>query len=186
MTLFKEFQSALKGLWSLAVGLKVTGREFARPQLTVHYPRKVVDNIVTYRGHIELVGKPKEPAVPKCITCMMCATVCPSGCISIKKFPPPKVAPAAEGEEAKPKAKPVKTPKAFNLNYNTCSLCGLCVQNCPVDSLRFSTDVYLAGVSRADFEYDLMARLAAQAEAVAKAKAPAEATAGAKPGEGGE
>jgi len=52
--------------------------------------------------------------------------------------------------------------------------------------LRFSTDVYLAGVSRADFEYDLMARLTAQAEAVAKAKAPAEATAGAKPGEGGE
>ncbi len=182
MTLFKEVQSALKGLWSLAVGLKVTGLEFARPQLTVHYPRKVVDNLVPYRGHIELVGKPKAPAVPKCITCMMCATVCPSGCITIKKFPPPKTSPAAEGEEPKPKAKPVKTPKAFNLNYNTCSLCGLCVQNCPVDSLRFSTDVYLAGYARADFEYDLMARLVAQAEAASKTKAEADAA----PDEGGE
>ena len=40
-----------------------------------------------------------------------------------------------------------------------CSLCGLCVQTCPVSSLAFSKDVYLAGGSRKDFEFDLLKRL---------------------------
>lgn len=158
--MFKDISEALRGLWSLVVGLKITGKEFVKPQVTVHYPRAVVDNLATFRGHIELVGTDKEPATPKCITCMMCSTVCPSGCIALSKFPTPKV------EEGAPKPKPIKTPKDFTLNYNTCSLCGLCVQNCPVDSLRFSTDVYLAGTTREEFEYDLMARLRAQAAAM--------------------
>ena len=75
MSLYREFGDALKGVWSLLVGLRVTGSEFAKKQVTVHYPRQVVDNISTFRGHIELVGKPKDPAVPKCISCMMCQSV---------------------------------------------------------------------------------------------------------------
>ena len=57
----------------------------------------------------------------------------------------------------------MKTPKGFILDYNYCSLCGLCVQSCPVDSLRFSTEVYIADPSKKTFVYDLMARLKAQA-----------------------
>jgi len=194
MSVLTEFKEALKGLKSLFVGLRITGREFVKPQVTVHYPRKVVDNIVTFRGHIELVGG-KDPAVPKCITCMMCQSVCPSSCIKIVKHPPPKKeAPAEKPSEAlasglepktKPappsKEKPVKTPKAFFLDYNYCSLCGLCVQSCPVDSLRFSTDVYLAGPSRKTFVYDLMARLKAQAEAEPKPEPKAKPTPEPKP-----
>jgi NADH-quinone oxidoreductase subunit I len=37
------------------------------------------------------------------------------------------------------------------------------VEVCPVKSIRFSTDVYLAGYERNDFEYDLLARLREQA-----------------------
>ncbi len=181
MGVIKEFAEALKGLKSLLVGLGITGKEFAKPGVTVHYPRKVVksEDLVTFRGHIELVGSKKDPATPPCITCMMCMSVCPSGCIKIIKHPPPKKDPEAEktappeayasGLEPKTKApppekqKPVKTPKGFILDYNYCSLCGLCVQSCPVDSLRFSTEVYIADPSKKTFVYDLVARLKAQA-----------------------
>jgi NADH-quinone oxidoreductase subunit I len=58
----------------------------------------------------------------------------------------------------------------FSLNYNLCSLCGLCVQSCPVSSLTFSQDVYLAGGSRKDFEFDLLLRLKNRAKSSAKLK----------------
>ena len=37
MSLYREFGDALKGVWSLLVGLRVTGAEFAKKQVTVHY-----------------------------------------------------------------------------------------------------------------------------------------------------
>ena len=149
-------------LFSLIVGLWVTGYNFLRPLKTVYYPRQTVspEALLPYRGHIQLVGKPKNPAEPKCVACMMCAKVCPSGCIKVTK------AKAAEGDDKAP-----KLPGTFTLNYNLCSLCGLCVQNCPAKSLEHSNDVYLAGFSRKDFEYDLMQRLKDQA--AKKASAPA-------------
>lgn len=191
MTLFSALQEAAGGIKSLLTGLGITGKVFTQPQVTVHYPRARADNLGTYRGHIELVGSPKDPATPRCISCMLCSSVCPSGCISIKKHPKPP-APKAEAvpdhgkglsvpaaKAPPPKAKVVKTPKAFSLDYSLCSLCGLCVQNCPVSSLRFSTHVYFAAGGREAFKMDLMARLAGQAERLgdgaAQVKAPANA-----------
>jgi NADH-quinone oxidoreductase subunit I len=63
------------------------------------------------------------------------------------------------GEDGTPqKPKKAKYPSLVKLDYNYCSLCGQCVENCPTKALRFSTDVYLAGFSRKDFEYDLIER----------------------------
>jgi len=178
MSALHDIVKKVASMWSLLVGLKITTRNFFQHKVTLHYPRQWVDDLGTFRGHIELVGQPKDPAKPRCITCMLCVAVCPSQCIAITKAktPPaePKAAakklPAHEGgplvppEKAPPpKAKPIKTPAAFKLNYNTCSLCGLCVQNCPVSSLRFSTNAYAAGFSREEFEFDLMERLRQQA-----------------------
>ncbi|NJB67686.1 NADH-quinone oxidoreductase subunit I [Desulfobaculum xiamenense] len=171
----KAVSDTVKGLWSLVVGLKVTGKNYVSPQLTIHYPRKTVDNIETYHGHIELVGKPKEPAVPRCICCMLCVTSCPSGCITVVKQKEPKEPARASADapkemlgevgekKAPPMAKPAKTPSRWKLNYNLCSLCGTCVEVCPVKSIRFSNDVYIAGYSQDDFVYDLLARLREQA-----------------------
>ena len=49
-----RFLKTLKSLWSLVVGLKITGVELWKPWLTVHYPRQEVDNVASFRGHIEL------------------------------------------------------------------------------------------------------------------------------------
>lgn len=166
----KKFQDTIMGLWSLLVGLKVTAYNFTRPEVTVHYPRKTVPSLEGYRGHIELVPSQENPLQSKCIACMTCVRTCPTSCISLTSVKAEKKeGEAKEGSGGdtgdKPKAK--KAPPqltSFTLNFNYCSLCGLCVQSCPTNALRFSTDVYLAGFSRDEFIFDLLARLQSQTE----------------------
>jgi NADH-quinone oxidoreductase subunit I len=167
----KRIQDQLLRLWSLIVGLRVTGRFFVSPQITVHYPRKTVDTISTFHGPIELVPNPKDPTKPKCIVCMQCASACPSNCFTLVMKPAPKPTPEeleaqkeaeARGEKAAKKAPP-KEPATFIYDFTLCSLCGTCVEACPVGSLRFSNDSYLAAPDRKAFVYDLLARLAEQA-----------------------
>ncbi|MGM0538584.1 MAG: 4Fe-4S dicluster domain-containing protein [Thermodesulfobacteriota bacterium] len=165
----KKFNDTIMGLWSLLVGLKVTAFNFTRPQVTVHYPRQTVPSLEGYRGHIELIPQDDDPLKPKCIACNTCVRMCPSCCISLTAIKPQKKAAedketsgAESGEKPKPKkAKPEL--ESFVLDYNYCSLCGQCVQNCPVDALRYTSDVYLAGFSRQEFVFDLLARLHDQA-----------------------
>jgi len=163
-------RNKLSRLWSLVVGLKVTGKYFVSPQITVHYPRRTVENLSTFHGPIELVPAPKDPAKPKCIACLQCVTACPSSCLAVVPKPAPKPTPEelqaqkeaeAKGEKVK-KAAP-KEPGKFTYDFTLCSLCGTCVETCPVDSLRFSNDAYLASTDKKDFFYDLLARLADQA-----------------------
>lgn len=170
-----------KGIWSLIVGLLITGKYFLSPEKTVHYPRKVVakENTDSFRGPIELVGTAKDPATPKCISCMMCVQACPSGCISIKKQPAPKMTPeqqqefdaaVARGENPKKPTAP-KNPGEWTYDYTYCSLCACCVEACPVNSIRFSHEIYLAGTRREDFKLDLLARLQRTAKKEAEEKA---------------
>ena len=90
------------GLWSLIVGLKVTGTYFFRPQVTVHYPRQVVENLATFRGPIELVENPDDPGRPRCIACMTCASICPHGCITVERIKLPKASKGTVSEDEGP------------------------------------------------------------------------------------
>lgn len=173
--------------WSLMVGLKITGKYFCKPLITVHYPRQVIDdeNLNTYGGHVELIGKPKDPAMPKCISCMMCVTNCPSKCLKVVKQKAPKPTPEQEaamaaakeaGEKVK-KPKAPKNPAKFTYDYTLCSLCGTCIDNCPAKSLRFSNNVYWVATSRKDMNIDLLARLKEQASELSVAAPKTEAVA---------
>lgn len=179
-------QKTLKGLWSLIVGLKVTGKEFCRPWITVHYPRQEVTNLDSYRGHIDLVPTSDDPRKPLCIVCRRCEEICPSGCIRIEGHMPGEetgqvrqlllisgvpLPGSGAREPVNAAEKTLRVLDGFALNYNLCSLCGLCVQTCPVSSLTFSQDVYLAGASRKDFELDLLQRLKDRAGAAKRKKA---------------
>ena len=164
----------VKGLLSLIFGLSVTGEFFVRRKITVHYPRQVVPKEASesFRGPIELVGSAKDPAIPRCISCMMCVTACPSGCIKVAKNKPPKLTPEQEAEFAAAEAKgeSVKRPAApkypavYEYDFTYCSLCGCCMEACPVDAIRFSNELYLAGICRDDFKYDLISRLERKAK----------------------
>lgn len=173
MSAFKQILDDVSSLWSLIVGLKITGRFSVDKQVTVHYPRETVpdEDLVKYRGHIELVGKPKSPAKPKCIACMMCVTACPSKCITVVKAKAPKpseeelkaMKEAEERGEKVQKPKAPKEPAKFICDYSLCSLCGSCVENCPVGSLRYSENVYFATTDPKAFKLDLLERLKRQA-----------------------
>lgn len=188
MGAIRKIWDDVTSLWSLIVGLKVTGKNFADKQITLHYPRETVSEyqLEGFRGPLELIGKPKNPAKPKCIACMMCVTACPSKCITVikAKAPKPTEAEVQAMKEAEERGEKVKKPKApkepakFLYDFSLCSLCGSCVENCPVNSLRYSSNVYFTSTDRKDFKMDLLARLENQAEAVRSAEpaAPVETT----------
>jgi NADH-quinone oxidoreductase subunit I len=174
-------RNKLARLWSLVVGLRVTGKYFVSPQITVHYPRRTVENLSTFHGPIELAPNPKDPAKPKCIACLQCPSACPSNCLTVMPKLAAKPTPEelqaqkeaeAKGEKVKKTAR--KEPEKFTYNFTLCSLCGICVETCPVGSLRFSNDAYLASADKRDFVFDLLARLAKQAGAAANASSSKE------------
>ena len=169
----KHVIQPIKDCWSLFVGLGITGKYFSKPLITVHYPRETVedDNISTWGGHVELIGKAKDPATPTCISCMMCVMNCPSNCLKVVKQKPPKPTPEEEAamKAAKEAGEKVKKPKApknplkFTYDFTLCSLCGTCIDNCPANSLKFSNNVYWVATSREEMNIDLLARLKDQA-----------------------
>lgn len=186
MSIIKEhIIQPIKDCWSLIVGLKITGKYFCKPLITVHYPREVIDdeNLSTYGGHIELVGKPKDPAMPKCISCMMCVTNCPSKCLKLVKQKAPKPTPeqeaamaaAKEAGEKVVKPKAPKNPAKFTYDYTLCSLCATCIDNCPTKALKFSNNIYWVATSRKEMNIDLLARLKEQATELSGAAPKTEA-----------
>lgn len=137
------FRDIFGGLWSLVVGLAITFKEFFSPNVTVQYPYETLRVPDRFRGHIQLIAD--EEGNPNCIVCMMCQRACPSGCISV----------AGRKEEGQKK----KVLTRYNLDFTTCSLCGLCVESCNFNALEFSDEYRLASTRKEDYTIDLMKRL---------------------------
>lgn len=162
----------LRDLWSLIKGLHITGDTLFRRTVTVHYPRREVTNLETFRGPIELVPRPQDPLKPKCIACLLCMQICPSQCITVVRMKAPQPTPeellpaAGAGDERVKKPAAPREPEQYFYDYSLCSLCGLCFEVCPVGSIRFSSDVYLFSRRRAELRMDLLAKLRKQAGAV--------------------
>lgn len=161
--MIKAIADNIKGLYSLLVGLRITGTyglgpfvialkrlkpEDGYPLLTNHYPFETLpdEELVTFRGPVELIADQKNPALSKCISCMMCVRSCPSNCLTVVK-----------GDEG-------KAPRIWTSDFTLCSLCGTCVEVCPANALRFSHDIYWAAEKREDMVNDLLAKLQRKAE----------------------
>ncbi|MHC1764952.1 MAG: NADH-quinone oxidoreductase subunit I [Verrucomicrobiia bacterium] len=130
---------ALQELWSgfksLLVGMRITLEQFFKPQVTVHYPHQTLPMPKRYRGHVVLVRDESGKAL--CVACKSCEKACPSHCIVVEGI-------KKEGEKK-------KSVTDFKLNFTTCSLCGSCVEVCPVDALQFSREYNLASTSKEAF-----------------------------------
>lgn len=148
----KEFvKETLTGFWSLLAGLGVTIRYFVKPIVTVQYPRQKLTLSPRYRGHTEFVID-EETGTHRCNACENCARTCPSQLITVTG--------------AKVPGTKKKRAVTYTIDYSLCSLCGLCVEVCPTNALKFSEEYRLAGYRRQDFVIDLIARLQAQQRAL--------------------
>ena len=159
--IFSKIKDVLKGLKSLATGLGITGRAFCAKKVTVIYPQEEVDNLSTFRGMVELIGKEDAPEEPMCAACGNCAKACPSNCITILC-----PIPAQEGEAAQMGPAPQKgarAPGRFIMDFSLCCLCGQCIGSCARNGLQFSNDPYVVSFNRKDFQFDLLKRLHSQA-----------------------
>jgi len=153
------------GFWSLLEGMRITIGQFFRPTVTVHYPHERLTMPSRFRGHIELLKDPKS-GLSLCTSCKLCEKACPSFCIKVE---------GAKNEEAKRRVATM-----YELDFTKCSLCGACVEVCPVDAIRFSRNYNLAGVSRTAYVMDLFATMKdgpPQPEPAPKPAAPAAAPA---------
>ncbi len=153
VTYFKEIFS---GFYSLLAGMAVTIRYFVKPIVTVQYPRQKITMTPAYRGHTELRIDP-ESGTHRCIACDMCARICPSQLITV------------EGVKVEAKK---KLPSKYVIEYQYCSLCGLCLESCPTSALTWSDEYRLSGFSREDSVIDLLARLQRQQQQAGLAVTP--------------
>ena len=138
------FSELYTGSKSLVEGLGVTMKALFSPIVTVQYPREEIDITPNYRGHIDLILDPEKNSY-KCISCGMCEKSCPSDCIKVK------------GEKMEGQKK--KSLVLFELDFTTCSLCGTCVEVCPVNALEYSQEYNLAAFSKEAFHFDILKRL---------------------------
>jgi NADH-quinone oxidoreductase chain I len=144
------FKDIFYGGLSLIEGMVVTGRRLFRPLVTVQYPRKKIPLSSAYRGHIELKIF-EETGTHKCIVCLNCEKTCPSGVIRV------------QGEKQKEKGP--KTLTDYVIDFSKCSLCGLCVEICPTQTLQYSREYELVGDTRSDCVINCLERLKMQIEA---------------------
>ena len=121
----------------------VTGRRLFRPLVTVQYPRKKIPLSSAYRGHIELKIF-EDTGTHKCIVCLNCEKNSPSGVIRV--------------QGVKLKEKGPKTATSYVIDFSKCSLCGLCVEICPTQTLQYSREFEMVGETRSDCHIDLLGK----------------------------
>lgn len=145
----RTVQDLFRGLASLLTGMRITLEQFFKPQVTVHYPHETLPMPKRYRGHVILV---RDQATGKalCVACKSCEKACPSECIVVEGI-------KREGEKK-------KSVTEFSLNFTTCSLCGSCVEVCPIKALEFSKEYNLAHMSKGAFyQMDLVKQVEGRA-----------------------
>ena len=142
--MWKYLKENISGSWSLLVGMWITLRQTLVRPVTVNYPYEHLRMTDQFRGHVDLIRN-EESGEPNCVVCMACQKACPSDCIRIKGH--------------KPEGATHRIPTLFLLDYTTCSLCGLCVESCKFNALKFSKEYNLASLRKEDYQMDLLDRV---------------------------
>lgn len=133
------------GAKALLSGLGLTFGEMWRTvvhkkAVTLQYPHEKPELSGAYRSAIRFV-RFEETGTHDCVACLACEQVCPSFCIKL------------DGEKVEGLKKQRAT--EFTMDFALCSLCGLCIDVCPTDTLEYSKLYDEAGYTR-DWNMDLL------------------------------
>ena len=105
-------------LRDLLRGLKLTGRYFFAPKVTVQYPEEKTPMSPRFRG---VHAQRRYPnGEERCIACKLCEAVCPALAITI---------------EAEPREDGSRRTTVYDIDLFKCIYCGLCEEACPVDAI---------------------------------------------------
>ena len=137
MNIKEYFVSIFKGFYSLIKGMEVTGVELVTPKVTEQYPENRAELHIPERFRATLEFIYDENGGHKCIACGSCERNCPNQTISITKR-------MVELPDGKKKMKLDK----YMYDLGSCTFCGLCVQVCPTNAIRFSNDFEQAVFTR--------------------------------------
>jgi formate hydrogenlyase subunit 6/NADH:ubiquinone oxidoreductase subunit I len=132
--------SIVSGFLTLLTGLGITARELGRKSVTLRYPHEEPKLSKSFRSVIQLVRFDKTGS-HDCIACMQCEKICPSYCITIEGG-------RIEGLKG-------KRASEFEIDFAQCSLCGLCLDTCPTDTLEWANHYDEVGRERG-WKYDLI------------------------------
>jgi len=118
--------SIFKGLWTLLIGMKVTGKYFFTPwrNVTQQYPENRDKLVMFERFRGEVIMLHNESNEHKCTGCGICEINCPNGSIEIIS----KSILTPEG-----KKKRIIDQHIYHLGM--CTLCNLCVKACPTGAI---------------------------------------------------
>ena len=139
------FGKLVSGSKSLVTGMGITLKELfgttvRSKAVTLQYPKEKPVLSPAYRSAIKLI-RFEETNSHDCVACKACERICPSYCIKLDG-----------GKVEGIKKKRVAT---FEMDFALCSLCGLCLDVCPTDTLEYSKVYAEAGYNR-DWRVDLV------------------------------
>ena len=105
-------------LWELLKGLRLTGRYFWAPKVTIQFPEEQTPVSSRFRGLHALRRYPNGEE--RCIACKLCEAVCPALAITIE---------AAAREDGS------RRTTKYEIDLFKCIYCGFCEESCPVDAI---------------------------------------------------
>lgn len=107
----------LSAVRELIRGFSLTLRQMFTKPITIQYPEERREPAERYRGLHALRRRPEDGA-ERCISCCLCARICPTGCIRL----------VTSGEEK-------KVIDIYDVDLGHCLFCGLCEEVCPVEAV---------------------------------------------------
>jgi len=105
---------------ALVTGFLTTLRHVFRKPITIQYPEERREPAARFRG-LHALRRYPESGEERCISCCLCARICPTQCIRL----------VTSGEDK-------KVIVEYDVDLGHCLFCGLCAEVCPEDAIVLS------------------------------------------------